>query len=457
MHPPPSSKREGGAPRRLALLGAVALVVGNMIGSGVFMLPSNLQPMGWGAVMGWLLTIIGSLFVAGTLSALARRMPHGGPYHYIEAGLGGLPAFVAAFVYWMSVWMTNTAIALEAVVYLGQIFPILGTSVAYGGLAAIMLIWLFTLPAYFGVQSAGRVQILTVVVKALLLLGIILVAALALGRGHFPLPPFSFSTLHFTAITGADGVAHPGITAAMTLTLWAMVGFESATIPAGKVENPARNIPRATLLGTLATGILYLFACSAISLSLSAQDAHSGHATFSLFANNYLGAGWGQGVALLVLIGAVGGLNGWIFLAGEIPFTLARQGVFPRWFGAINRFGAPHNALLLSSCFASGLVVVNMLGQHNASLNLFYTITLLIATVQTLTLFLLCALAAWRLGVSRWLLVPALGYIGWTYYGASANSIATGDWSSDPNLWSLVALGMALTLWAWQKRRNAAA
>ena len=410
--------------RRLGPWMATALVVGNMIGSGVFLLPASLAPLGWNAVIGWVLTIGGSLALAAVLSGLSRRMPEGSPYHYVRSGIGLLPAFLLAWVYWIAVWVTNAAIAVAAVAYAGVFVPALSTAPVLGGALAIAVLWLFTLISTLGVRTAGSVQVVTTIIKIMPLIAVVVIAVVAVTSGTAALPPFRAASLSASSIT-----------AAASLTLWAMLGFESATIPAGKVANPEVTIPRATFWGTLGTGIIYLFACSAVSLLIPGL----GHtdAPFSTYVGHFMGSGAARAIAIFAMIGALGALNGWVLLQGEIPLALSRDGVFPAWFGATNNRDAPVRALILSSVLATILIGSN----YSRPLNGLFVFMALFATVNTLVLYLLCAVAAIRLGLPKPLALVGVLYAIWTFYGAGLEAC----------LWGVVAIATGLPVYWWMR------
>jgi basic amino acid/polyamine antiporter, APA family len=400
---------------------ATALVVGNMMGSGVFLLPASLAPLGWNAVIGWVLTIGGSLALAVVFSNLARAMPDGGPYHYVEKGVGTLPAFLVAWAYWISTLVTNAAIAVAAVSYASVFVPALSANPLLGGGAAIGIVWLFTVISMLGARTAGGVQVVTTIVKIVPLVAIVIVAGLFVGDGRATLPP----------VVAAD-ISPAAITAAASLTLWAMLGFECATIPAGKVTNPERTIPRATLWGTAVTGLIYLFVCSAVSLLLPGPVAAS-DAPFATWTQHFIGSGAAQTMAVFAMIGALGALNGWILVQGEIPLGLAKAGVFPAWFGVTNARGAPVRALIVSSLISTILVASN----YSRSLNGLFVFMALFATVNTLFLYLLCSVAAIRLNLPKALAVVGAIYSIWTFYGAGF----------EPTAWGLVALATGVPVY----------
>ncbi|MXO88127.1 amino acid permease [Altererythrobacter aestuarii] len=399
----------------------ISLVMGNMIGSGIFLLPATLAPLGWNSIVGWLFTIAGGLCLAATFAWLARQMPvEGGPYAYTNAAFGPLPAFMVTWSYWISLWIGNAAIAVAGISYLGVFVP--GMSATTGGdaLAAVVLIWALTFLNLTGSRSAGGFQLVTTVIKVLPLLLVIVLAAVAMGTGEAELRPME------------PGGIQPGIvTAAATLTLWALLGLESATVPAGKIRDPERTIPFATLVGTALTGLLYLVTCSAIILLMPEDIIASSGAPFADFVERF----WAPGPALLIAgfaaISCFGALNGWIMVQAELPYAMARAGAFPRWFAKENAAGSPARALVVSSALMTVVVLLN----YDSSAAEIFGFLLLISTACSLFMYLVCMASALRLRfgggmASRrylpWVAALATLYSAWTIYGAGGEAVAWG-------------------------------
>jgi APA family basic amino acid/polyamine antiporter len=407
-------------PRVFGFWICLALVMGNMIGSGVFLLPASLAPFGWNAIFGWMVTIGGALCLAYVFAMLARRFPRaGGPYAFCREAFGPAPSFAVAWSYWISVWTANAAISLAAVSYLSRFVPALA---AAPGLLAIGFVWAFTLVNCVSLRGAGCVQLVTTMLKLLPLAAAIVLTFIVAGSGEAAAvaPPLRATDISFTAIT-----------ATASLTLWAMVGFESATVPAGHVVEPERTIPRATMIGTLAAGLIYLVACSGVALLLPKARAAQSNAPFADFIGLYWGEGPASLVALFATVSALGALNGWVLIQGEMPTALARDGVFPAWLGRTSARGTPVRAHLVSS----GLVTLLILANQTRSMGDLFVFMALVSTLASLVAYLACALAALRLqqdgrmGRSVPLALAALVgalYSLWAIYGAGLEPAAWG-------------------------------
>lgn len=409
-------------PRPLGLWMCTALVVGNMIGSGVFMLPASLAPHGWNAVIGWIVTIAGGLCLAFVFARLSRAFPRaGGPYAYTQEAFGRTAGFMVAWSYWISLWVGNAAIATGTVSYLSVFFPPIATIPGLHGLLTVALVWGVTALNCSGARSAGRLQVITTIIKLAPLLVVMVLALVVLARTHGS----TVAPLHLSDLTPT------GITAAATLTLWGLLGLESATVPADKVHDPQRTIPRATLVGTAFTGVIYLVVCSAVVLMTPADMLKGSNAPFADFVGLYSGGDARLILAGFAAISAFGALNGWVLLQGELPYAMAKGGVFPAFLAKTSATGAPVRAQLLSS----GLLTVLVLFNYSKSMAELFTFIVLLATSAALFTYLFCALAALRLqmlgrmdrslALTLVSIVAAL-YSAWTLYGAGAEATLLG-------------------------------
>jgi APA family basic amino acid/polyamine antiporter len=384
-------------------------------------LPAALAPLGWNSVGGWLFTIAGGLCLAATFCWLVRAMPEGGgPYIFTLRAFGPLPAFMVSWSYWISLWIGNAAIAVAAISYLGALHPALTGATGAAPVAACVLIWALTLLNLMGARSAGGFQLVTTIIKLIPLLLVVILAAAALIGGEASIPPVESGS--FSA---------PAVTVAATLTLWALLGLESATVPAGKIRNPERTVPFATMTGMVLTGILYLVTCSAIILLMPVDVIANSGAPFADFVSHFWAPGPALFVAAFAAISCIGALNGWILVQSELPYAMAKAGAFPRWFGKENRRGVPARALVVSSVLMSIVVLLN----YERSATEIFGFLILLSTATTLFMYLACALGALRLfgrgllARSRavpWISGLAAVYALWTIYGAGGEAVGWG-------------------------------
>src|SRR5688572_23455177 len=356
----------------------VTLVMGNMIGSGIFLLPASLSPYGGLSIVGWLLSTAGALLLALVFARLARIDPAaGGPYAYTRKAFGDLAGFVVAWGYWISMWTSLGALAVAFVGYLDPFIPSLVRSPASAALLAIAVIWLLIGVNIVGVRTAGWVQLATTILKVLPLITIAII-----GLAHF-------EPAHFS-IAQADGSSWlRSVPAVATLTLWALLGLESATVPAGSIEDPERTIPRATIVGTLLTGIIYIGSTVGVMSLLPPSALGQSLAPFADAA----GAFGGQTAAAVVALGAAiscfGALNGWVLLVGQLPLAVARDGLFPAVFGRVSIRGTPTAGLIIAGVFTTTLVAMN----YTRGLVDLFTFMILLATLNTLIPYVFASLA----------------------------------------------------------------
>lgn len=434
----------GTAKGRLGLATCTALVVGNMIGSGVFLLPASLAPYGPMALAGWVVTAIGAIALAIMFGRLARLVPRtGGPYAYTRAGFGEFAGFLIAWGYWIALWAGNAGVAVAFTGYVGHFVP--GAASGLPGLAVgLAALWTLTLVNMRGVGTAGIVQLVTTVLKLLPLLALVVAGVAVIQPAHFtPLNP-----------AGADPLA--AIAACSALTLWAFLGLESATVPAGDVVDPGRTIPLATVLGTsFAAGLYILVTIVAFgTVPLAALGAST--APLALVAEHLWGPVGGFAIAAGAIVSTFGTLNGFTLLTGQVPYGAARDGTFPAFLGETGASGAPVNALVVSSLLSSVLIAMNL----SRGLVEQFTFIILLATLTSLVPYIFCALVELVLYATdpiRYRPPPRLGglvalaAIAFVFsigaiYGAGAEVV----------FWGFLLLMSGLPVFVWIKRHNLA-
>lgn len=383
---------------------ATALVVGGMIGSGIFMMPAALAPFGWTGTIAWVVSIAGALSIAYCLGRLAQAMPQAtGAVAIAGAVLGELPGVLIGWSYWVSVWCANGAIAIAGASYLAALFPALNATPFTGALTSVALLWLLTLLNLAGARRAGQFQVLTTLLKLAPLAAVLLIALLLGVNGDARLPELP-----------APGPLLAGLATAVTLTLFPLVGFEAAGVAAERVRDPARNIMRASMAGTLVTGLLYILVCSAIVLLLPTRAVAESPAPFALFVGLFWGSAASGTIALFAAIAAIGALNGWVLIQGEVPLGMARAGLLPGWFAKVSKRDVPVRVLLLSSGLASVLVLTT----SSPTLGGVFQVLALLTTCATLWLYVAICLAA----LVRRIAVPAaaagLAFALFAFWGA---------------------------------------
>lgn len=416
-----------------------------MVGSGVYLLPASLAPFGWASVAGWVISISGALALALCIATLTRAMPDAhGPIGFARALFGPLAAFAVGWSFWISAWVAIAAIAVAGAGYLSVFLPGIASGEGAPALVAVAFIWLFTAINLAGARTAGGVQVVATVLKMLPLAAVaLLVIVVATGGGAAggasppPLAPGNFSIAPVMAATA--------------LTLWAMLGFESASVPAAKVRDPARTIPRATLIGTALVGLIYVLTCSGIALLSPVAEVAQSNAPFADFVARHFSAPAGRAVALLAAISVLLTLNGWVLLQGEAMLTLVRTCGVARWFGRTGAQDTPVRAILVSS----GLATVVTLSNYSRSLGKLFEFMALLSTVATLLLYLACAAgvltlaATGRIKANPFLVAAAAA-------GAAFTAFALVGAGAEPALWGGALILMGLPIYLFARERPAA-
>jgi len=354
------------------------------------------------------------------------------------------------------VWVGNAAIAIGSVAYLAELIPAIKTTPGAPALVSVVLIWILTFLNWRGVKQMGVFQLITTVLKLMPLLAVILLAFLLLGRGDASVikvepQPFTISAM----------------TAAAILTLWPLLGLESATVPAENVIDPQRNIPRSTLWGTIVTALIYVIACSAVILLIPGSQLKDSSAPFADVMRLFWGDWAASALALFAFISGFGALNGWILIQGEMPRVLAKEKIFPELFAHESRYKTPDYSLFITSTLVTIVLLMNL---SSSMVNVFTKI-ILIATLAYLVMYLFCSAAAFKLALRGdlglrgrrmlWLIgvaILAALYSVWTLWGAAAFPVEMGGVGVEAFWWGIGLFAFGLPLYfvlKWWRRRAA--
>ena len=384
--PPPS--------KRLNRWMSMAMVVGTMIGSGIYLLPTTLAPFGPNLVIAFAITIAGTMCLAFAFARLAARIP-GGPFVYVQSAFGETPAFLTLWSYLISQWTGVAAVAVAVAGTIGYVMPAAGSGV---GLTIVALgsIAILTLVNLTGARSAGWVQLTATLIKIVPLIAVVLLVAVRFGSGTptEPLAPIP--------------VTLAGITAAAALMLFSLTGFESATVTANVTQDSTHTVPRATIIGTGFTGFIYLAATVAALMLLPSAVAADSSAPFADAIEPILGSTAGSMVAIIAAISAFGTCNALLLLSAEVGRSIAGANDLPPLFRRTNSAGVPVGALLVGASVAAVLV----LASTSESFVTVYVFIALVSTVASLVLYAVCAAAALRLkSMGRWAVVAVVALI----------------------------------------------
>ena len=420
---------DSGKPQTIGIWMTTALVVGTIIGSGIFMLPVSLAPLGRNVLIGWLISGAGVLCIAFAMARLSR-LGGDGIQANIEREFGPLVAFLVAWSFWVSNWVAQASVAVAAASALSFAGLQLGGPTGIVVVATVCLVLLTAINA-MGVRAAGGFSLVTVAIKLLPLLAVIWLFAErgASGQAFEPLPALP---INFT-----------NIAAATALTFFAFTGFECATTPVGKVRDPSRTIPRALIGGTAFVVVLYLIAGTAIQMLLPADVVAASAAPFA----DALVSRWGQGAAtfaaLTIAVAAIGCLNGLILSTGELGYAMALRGDLPAVMARTRGVNTP----VVAQAVGTGLSILLLLANSSRDTAGLFTFIILLATAAVIIVYLTAALAAWKLSPgagTRFIIATGILFIVFATYGIGLEAV----------LWSLVLLAAGVVIRAVLHRLN---
>lgn len=334
--------------KKIGLIACTGVVAGNMMGSGIALLPSTLASVGSISIYSWLICIVGALSLAFVFARLATKNPQeGGPIAY-AGEVSPVFGFQTGVLYYHANWIGNLAIAITGVSYLSVFFPVLNNPIP-AGLATIASVWLFTLVNLLGGSWVSRLCTI-----GLVLILIPVVGTALFGWTHFDSALYS---QNWNVSAGSDG--HAVITAVL-ICLWSFVGIESAAVSSGMVENPKRTVPLATMLGTGLAGLIYVLSTQMISGMFPASEVAASGAPFALATTALFGSWTAPFVSAFTALACFTSLGSWMMLVGEAGKRAANDGNFPKVFGETDRNGVPKKGLLIASSMMTLLMLVLM-------------------------------------------------------------------------------------------------
>lgn len=408
---------------KIGWITATSLVVGNMIGSGIFVLPATLARYGSISVLGWLFTATGALILARIFSNLSKLIVDrsGGPYVFAKEGFGDFIGFLVAWGYWISVWVVNAGIAVAIISALTIFFPELQTNALWAVAIGLGFIWLFTWINIKGVRTSGKFQVVTTFLKLLPLVFIIIVGVFFFNLETFP----EFN------ISGKNDLQ--AFSAVATLTLFAFLGIECATIPAENVKNPEKVVPKATMLGTTITTLVYILGTIVLFGIVPVDALMNSPAPFAEAGRIIGGEYTGYFIAFGAAISAIGALNGWILIAGQLPMATAKDQMFPRIFKKQNKHEAPYLGLIIGSVLSSVVMLMNFsegLVDQFEFIALLTTLTALIPYLFVAAAYVIITInkGVFKNNSVKTSLLSALGfgYSFWAIYGSGSETVFYG-------------------------------
>jgi basic amino acid/polyamine antiporter, APA family len=426
--------------KSLGVAACTAIVVGNMVGSGFYLSPAAVAPYGNLAIIAWIVMGTGAICLGLTFAKLARLAPAtGGPYAYTRLAYGDFAGFLIAWGYWISIWASLPVIAVAFAGAVMDLFPGLHSRMM-AVVLTLMAVWGVVLVNIRGVKAAGLFAEITTYSKLVPFAGIALLGLFYVDVTNFT--PFnSEQTSLFTAAAALAPV-----------TMFAFLGLESATVPAGDVRNAAITIPRSTVLGISIAALLYVLGTVAVMGVVPTAQLVTSVAPFSDAARIMWGP-WGATiVSLAVIVSSVGALNGWTLLMGQVPMAAARDRLFPPIFARLSSREVPAIGIVISAFLATALVLVQATGSPGFSA--FYNTVVGLSTMAAVIPYAFCALATGLVAtrVSRQGITPritvteliAFAFALFTLYGCGPQ----------PVLYGLILLFLGIPVFVWQRRQT---
>ncbi|MGE5815556.1 MAG: amino acid permease [Acidobacteriota bacterium] len=424
----------------LGVIACTAIVVGNMVGSGFYLSPSAVAPYGMLAILAWIVMGGGAVCLGLAFARLASIAPAtGGPYAYTRLGFGDFAGFLVAWGYWISIWASLPAIAVAVAGSVIKLAPALQGNRPVAVAITLASIWIVVAVNLRGVKTAGLIASLTTYSK-LLPFGAIAIFGL-----------FYIHPEHFSSFNPSGQSLFAASAALAPLTMFAYLGLESATVPAGDVINPERTIPRSTMLGVGIACLLYVLGTAVVLGVVPRAELVGSGAPFADAALRMWGP-WAAGlVAIAVVISSFGSLNGWTLLMGQVPMAAAEDGLFPKLFGRRSAAGVPAVGIVVSAALATALVLVQAAGKSGFAA--IYALIVGLATLTAAIPYAFCSLARTliaaregRLASTHVSPVEIIAFIFsiFVIYGCGPEAV----------LYGLVMLLLGIPVYVWERRKQ---
>lgn len=424
--------------QKLNLIQSISLVMGNMIGVGIFMLPASLSKYGSISILGWIISGIMALVIANIFKNISHNFKeNNNPIDYLETVFGDFISFFVIWGYWISILLVNASISIAITSYI-SVFSNISNRSDITISVSILIILIIAFINYNGIKKTGNFQLITTTLKI-----IPLITTILLGFYFFDIN--NFFPLNLSLETNFKA-----ITLTTTLTFFAFLGIESASIPTDKISNPKINIPKSTMIGTIITFCIYLFSMIAIISIMHPNEIHMSNAPFADATGVILGDYGKKIIALFAIISGLGALNGWTLLQIEIPKKLSAKGFLGKRFSEVNSNGVPYKTLFISTVIVIILIIIN----YSKSLNNIFTFLILTSTFCSLMLYLFISFSEIIIAskninnkLSFWNKirgVVSLFFVLWLIVGVGYESIISG----------LILLSFSVPIYIYQKKND---
>jgi arginine:agmatine antiporter len=357
-------------------------VTGNMVGSGLFLLPATLGGIGGISVFTWGLATFGALVIAGVFARLGVLAPWaGGPYAYARATMGRYFGFQTNYIYWISCWVGNVGIALAVTGYLADLVPALKPPLISAATTSVV-IWIMVGANIVGPRIVGAIEAVAMLIG--------LAPILAIGIfGWFYFDPQVF----WDSWNVSGRPAYLAVPESMILVFWAFTGLESAAVAVEVVENPKRNLPLAALGGVALAAVIYVVSCTVLMGIVPAKELADSSAPFALVARQIFGPAVATVLIFTTMTKAAGTHGGWTLVSAATAKAASEDGAFPAIFGRVDRRGIPVSSLIAHGFLmtvAAFLTTSPTIGQQFSKL-------IDMSVVYSLTSYVYSSFALWRL------------------------------------------------------------
>lgn len=407
---------------KVGLLAATFLIMSNMLGSGVFMLPATLASVGGISLIGWLIAMVGVIALALVFARLAELVPGGaGPYDYAKKAFGNYVGYQTNYVYSIASWIGNVSMISVVLGYLANMLPIFNSPL-HSTLMQITIIWVFT---FLNIRGAKIVGIIQGCALILALIPIVFVATI--GWKWFDFNTF-MSAWNVSHMSGASAV-----NASFNNIMWAFIGIESACVSAKLIKNPARNIPLATVGGVVIATLLYISTCTVIMGIVPNNELVKSSAPFAITLQKIFGGNAGVIVSICAIINCLGSLAGWTMVIGQTAKAAAVDGLFPKVFAKTNHKGIPAIGLIVLAIIMTVVVLITVSPTANQQFGKIITMSVILYLIP----YIYSGFAVIIIGYKE---LPKFVYIRTVFLGVVASLFC---------MWSILGSDKPITVWAF--------
>lgn len=422
---------------KIGLWPLTSLVTGNLVGSGVYLLPATLAIYGTVSIFGWIAASIGAILLSLVFAGLSsRNTKTGGPYLYAREAFGDTVGFYVCWGYWVLMWMSNPALAIGAVGYISALCG--GLSQMTHFFLEVLIVAGFTIFNLLGLKITGRTELVITLLKVIPLLILPIIGIYFVD--------FSSISQHVNVSGKSFGLS---LNAATLAAMWAFVGLETGTVPAGQVYNPSKTVPRATILGTVIAAAVYILGAVVVMGVVSPQELLQSKAPYADAAHHIFGGAWGVPVTLAAIISCLGSLNGYLIVVGRIPYGAAQDGLFPEIFLRTTNHGTPYWGVLITTLCSIPLLLLSLTNTLMEQFNLIIEI----ATLLILVVYVVSALANLKLMIRDRELtfmratinISGLAFACWALWAASLSMVALSM--------IIIFLGIPMRIWMTRSKQ----